>query len=72
MSDREKEGLTKLGSQGTEYNTDYDPSLLETFSNKHPETVQNLPAYVRLLVSLILQLFIFHMFPDSLWLRVSL
>ena len=37
MSDREKEGLTKLGSQGTEYKTDYDPSLLETFSNKHPE-----------------------------------
>ena len=37
MSDREKEGLTKLGSQGTEYKTDYDPTLLETFSNKHPE-----------------------------------
>ena len=34
---REKENLTKLGSQGTEYKTDYDPSLLETFSNKHPE-----------------------------------
>ncbi|MCR4693773.1 MAG: preQ(1) synthase [Pseudobutyrivibrio sp.] len=37
MSGREKEGLTKLGSQGTEYKTDYDPSLLESFSNKHPE-----------------------------------
>ena len=37
MSEREKEGLTKLGSQGTEYKTDYDPSLLETFSNKHPD-----------------------------------
>ncbi|MEE1102391.1 MAG: preQ(1) synthase [Agathobacter sp.] len=34
---REKENLTKLGSQGTEYKTDYDPSVLETFSNKHPE-----------------------------------
>lgn len=34
---REKENLTKLGSQKTEYKTDYDPSLLETFSNKHPE-----------------------------------
>lgn len=33
---REKEGLTKLGSQGTVYKTDYDASLLETFSNKHP------------------------------------
>ncbi len=37
MSEREKEGLTKLGSQGTEYSMDYDPSVLETFSNKHPE-----------------------------------
>ena len=34
---REKENFTKLGSQGTEYKTDYDPSVLETFSNKHPE-----------------------------------
>lgn len=37
MSNREKEGLTKLGSQGTVYESDYNPSLLETFSNKHPE-----------------------------------
>ncbi len=37
MSERNKEGLTKLGSQGTEYTFDYDVSLLETFSNKHPE-----------------------------------
>ncbi len=36
MSNRENEGLTKLGSQGTRYETTYDPSLLETFSNKHP------------------------------------
>ncbi len=34
---REKENLTKLGSQGTKYSMDYDPSVLETFSNKHPE-----------------------------------
>ena len=34
---RENEGLTKLGSQGTEYKTEYDPSLLETFDNKHPD-----------------------------------
>ena len=28
--------LTKLGSQRTEYSMDYDPSVLETFENKHP------------------------------------
>ena len=34
---REKEGLTKLGSAGTKYSMDYDPSVLETFINKHPD-----------------------------------
>ena len=34
---REKEGLTRLGSQGTAYKFDYDPELLESFSNKHPD-----------------------------------
>jgi len=34
---REKENLTKLGSKETVYSTEYDPSLLETFQNKHPE-----------------------------------
>ena len=34
---REKEGLTKLGSAGTKYSMDYDPSVLETFVNKHPD-----------------------------------
>ena len=33
---REKENLTKLGSGKTEYKTEYDPSVLESFSNKHP------------------------------------
>ena len=33
---REKENLTKLGSAKTEYKTDYDPSVLESFSNRHP------------------------------------
>ena len=33
---REKENLTKLGSARTEYKTDYDPSVLESFSNRHP------------------------------------
>ena len=28
--------LTKLGSERTEYSTDYNPSVLETFENKHP------------------------------------
>ena len=34
---REREDLTKLGSKKTEYSTDYDPGLLESFSNKHPD-----------------------------------
>ena len=34
---RERENLTKLGSKTTEYKMEYDPSLLESFSNKHPE-----------------------------------
>ncbi len=34
---REKEGLTKLGSNSTEYGTEYDKNLLEKFSNKHPD-----------------------------------
>ena len=33
---REKENLTKLGSAHTEYKTDYDPGVLESFGNKHP------------------------------------
>ncbi|MCQ2405884.1 MAG: preQ(1) synthase [Oscillospiraceae bacterium] len=33
---REKEGLTQLGSQGTKYSMDYNPGVLERFSNKHP------------------------------------
>ena len=36
MTMREKEDLTRLGSRETEYKTEYDPSLLECFSNKHP------------------------------------
>lgn len=37
MSNRENEGLTQLGSQGTNYKSDYAPEVLESFSNKHPE-----------------------------------
>ena len=34
---REGENLTKLGNKKTEYKTDYDPSILEAFSNRHEE-----------------------------------
>ncbi len=34
---KELEGVSLLGNQGVKYPTDYDPSLLETFENKHPE-----------------------------------
>jgi len=34
---RELDGLTRLGRAKTEYADRYDPSVLETFSNKHPE-----------------------------------
>ena len=37
MTGREREGLTLLGNTGTTYSTDYDPTLLETFENKHPQ-----------------------------------
>ncbi|MCH5217442.1 MAG: NADPH-dependent 7-cyano-7-deazaguanine reductase QueF [Muribaculaceae bacterium] len=35
--DQELKGLQQLGSQGTRYPTDYDPGVLETFDNKHPD-----------------------------------
>lgn len=37
MSDREKDGLTILGSRKTIYKTNYDPGVLESFENKHQE-----------------------------------
>ena len=36
-SENELEGITLLGNQHTRYANDYDPALLETFVNKHPE-----------------------------------
>lgn len=36
-TDDELKGVTLLGCLGTKYPTDYDPALLETFENKHPE-----------------------------------
>lgn len=37
MKSRQAEGLAHLGSQHTEYAADYDPTVLETFANRHPE-----------------------------------
>ena len=37
MRDKQTENLTKLGSQNNKYSFDYDPTLLETFTNKHPD-----------------------------------
>ena len=34
---RENENLTKLGSAKTTYSMDYEPSVLESFNNKHPQ-----------------------------------
>ena len=39
---REKENLTLLGNQQTEYRMDYDPSVLEAFQNKHPEYINKM------------------------------
>ena len=35
-NDKELEGVTHLGNQKVKYIYDYDPSLLESFVNKHP------------------------------------
>jgi 7-cyano-7-deazaguanine reductase len=34
---REDEGLTLLGNRNVKYDTEYNPDLLETFENKHPD-----------------------------------
>ncbi|MDE7160225.1 MAG: preQ(1) synthase [Muribaculaceae bacterium] len=36
-TDHELEGVSLLGNQGVKYPSDYDPALLETFVNKHPD-----------------------------------
>lgn len=36
-NEKELEGVTLLGNQGTKYSYDYTPEILETFENKHPE-----------------------------------
>ncbi|MBR2215689.1 MAG: NADPH-dependent 7-cyano-7-deazaguanine reductase QueF [Selenomonadaceae bacterium] len=35
--EKEAEGLSLLGNKKTAYAYDYDPGLLETFANRHPE-----------------------------------
>lgn len=37
MKDNNIKGITHLGSSGTKYIYNYDPSLLECFANKHPD-----------------------------------
>ena len=36
-SENELNGITLLGNQGTTYSYDYDPSVLESFINKHQD-----------------------------------
>lgn len=36
-TEEELHGLTLLGNKGVRYTDDYEPQLLETFINKHPE-----------------------------------
>lgn len=36
-TDKELEGVSLLGNQGVKYPTDYNPDILETFENKHPD-----------------------------------
>lgn len=38
---RTNEDLTLRGNQNVKYETNYNPGVLETFQNKHPETVNN-------------------------------
>lgn len=35
-TEKELEGVSLLGNQGTKYYDDYNPEVLETFVNKHP------------------------------------
>ena len=36
-TDKELEGVTLLGNQHVQYSGNYNPGVLETFENKHPE-----------------------------------
>lgn len=74
ISRESEEGISLLGNQHTQYPTDYDPSVLETFLNKHPKTtillsstVRNLRVFALLRGNLILPPFISPMFRASAW-----
>lgn len=71
---REKENLTLLGNQQNNYETDYNPGLLETFVNKHPENDYfvkfNCPEFTSLCQlqgSLISQTLLFRMSQAREW-----
>ena len=36
-TETELQGVTLLGCQGTKYSDQYNPAVLESFKNKHPE-----------------------------------
>ena len=36
-TENELEGVTLLGNQHVQYSDNYNPAVLETFPNKHPE-----------------------------------
>lgn len=46
-SDKELESVTLLGSNNTKYEENYNPNILETFKNKHPDNdyIVTLDAY---------------------------
>ena len=42
-TDKELQGVTLLGNQHVQYSDQYNPSVLETFENKHPENEYLVP-----------------------------
>lgn len=82
MSGRTKEetaGITHLGSQGTKYDFNYCPEVLETFINKHPDhdyfVKFNCPEFTSLCPMTgqrILAMLLFLMFHLKEWLKASL
>ena len=71
---REKEDLTLLGNQNTAYRMDYDPSVLESFQNKHPENDYfvkfNCPEFTSP-DNRTLQQLLFHMFRTNVLWKVN-
>jgi len=74
---REELSLDALGNKTT-YHFEYNPDLLETFDNRHPDTdyfvkfnVRSLPVYVRLPTNRILQPFISVTFRIRNWWKAN-